>query len=576
MIESMFTVATVAALALWVYVLYQNPALGVKLVRMLLWPQWLLIRHRYKKSGVSPEHKRRALSSLRWRLFFWMSASHLVWWLVFVLATSPELREPGLKFIGAWKPVALHGVPLPFIVLSPNRVLQFAIPFWHYVIFTYMVNRAAMRLMSVGDFENDFRAALLANRAAADIDEKHLPRVKALNGRAVIDANGTSFGIEQLVALSPRIQPRMRCSFISVHRGEMPSRMEVIYSYSAFPEVMPFQEWWRPPADKNIVAFGHNMYEQVGQDLGKIPHILISGMTGFGKTVTLDAIFAGAFMSDPDTVLILLDPSPKDAVDFGHLKYDPDERIEYLKGGLQEHEVGPLDGVLVARSYKEVFELVSWVREQLNARCELCANINYLAASLDELEKKPAFQTPEGKERIPPRIFLAMDEVASLRLIEGGTGKKDDELTQAREDVAVIIQTGRAFNINVVLSLQSARYKDLGYTRKQLESYSMYQKPGEIELALDIRHPVTIPKKPGMFAYSRDGYGFSLAKSYMIRSDETAQIIKMQFSKSRKTTKRCYRSAVAAASRILNNEKLARVEELRERALMTEREVVIH
>lgn len=589
MLETGVTVITVLTLALFGYVWYQNTALGMKLVKMLLWPSWFFIARRYKRSGISPELKRRILAALRWRMVFWMSLPHVIWWFGFILASSPELRSYALEFIGPWQPATLrtlpavfgkpaldiYSIPLPFLVVSADKVLHLALPIWYYVIFTFFSNRAAAGLMSVGDFESDFKAALLANRAAADIDEKHLPRVKALNGLAQIDANGTSFGIEQLVALSPKIQPRMRCSFISVRKKELPHQLEVIYSYSPFPESMPFGEWWRPGADKNTVAFGHNMYEQVSQNLQKVPHILISGMTGFGKTVTLDAIFAAAFMADPNTVLILLDPSPKDAVDFGHLKYDPDERAEHLRGRLAEFEVSPLAGVLVARSYKEVFALISWARRQLQDRSELCGDIKYLAPDLDTLEQKPAFQSAQGQEFIPPRIFLAMDEVASLRLIETGGGRKDDDLTQAREDLSVIIQTGRAFKINVILSLQSARFKDLGYTRKQLESYSMYQKPGEVELALDVKHPVTIPKQQGVFAYS-DGYGYSLGKSYLIRSDETAQVIKQQFSKARKVTQRCYASARAAQSQILANEKLSRVDELRERALISEREVTIH
>jgi S-DNA-T family DNA segregation ATPase FtsK/SpoIIIE len=168
-------------------------------------------------------------------------------------------------------------------------------------------------------------------------------------------------------------------------------------------------------------------------DLAKMPHLLIAGATGSGKSVLLNSIICSVlYKSSPDEVrMILIDP----------------KRIEL--GVYQDipHLLTP-----VVTDPKKASEVLKWVVWEMECRIKMLAaegvrNIdqynNILKGALDAGEKK---ENEKGEPLSPlPYVMVVIDELADLMMIS--SSDVEDAITR-------LAQMARAVGIHLVLATQ--------------------------------------------------------------------------------------------------------------------------
>ncbi len=168
-------------------------------------------------------------------------------------------------------------------------------------------------------------------------------------------------------------------------------------------------------------------------DLAKMPHLLISGATGSGKSVLLNSIICSVlYKSSPDEVrLILIDP----------------KRIEL--GVYQDipHLLTP-----VVTDPKKASEVLKWVVWEMECRIKTLAsegvrNIdqynNILKGSLEAGEKK---QNENGEPlSLLPNVMVVIDEFADLMMVSS---------SDVEDAVTRLAQMARAVGIHLVLATQ--------------------------------------------------------------------------------------------------------------------------
>ncbi|MBK1679214.1 DNA translocase FtsK [Rhodocyclus tenuis] len=174
-------------------------------------------------------------------------------------------------------------------------------------------------------------------------------------------------------------------------------------------------------------------------DLAKMPHVLVAGTTGSGKSVGINAmILSLLYKSEPDRVrLILVDPKM--------LELSIYEGIPHL-----------LAPVVV--DMKQAANALSWCVAEMERRYKLMSamgvrNIAGLNLRIREAEKageklpNPLSLTPETPEPLTamPFIVVVIDELADLMMV---AGKKVEEL------IARLAQKARASGIHLVLATQ--------------------------------------------------------------------------------------------------------------------------
>ncbi|WP_052370969.1 DNA translocase FtsK [Chromobacterium haemolyticum] len=193
-------------------------------------------------------------------------------------------------------------------------------------------------------------------------------------------------------------------------------------------------------ASKLTMALGKDIAGQpVSADLAKMPHVLVAGTTGSGKSVAINAmILSLLYKSTPKEVrLIMVDPKM--------LELSIYEGIPHL--------LAP-----VVTDMKQAANALNWCVAEMERRYKLMsklgvrnlAGFNQKIKDADKAGEKipnPFSLSPETPEPLDtlPLIVVVIDELADLMMV---AGKKIEEL------IARLAQKARAAGIHLILATQ--------------------------------------------------------------------------------------------------------------------------
>jgi S-DNA-T family DNA segregation ATPase FtsK/SpoIIIE len=161
--------------------------------------------------------------------------------------------------------------------------------------------------------------------------------------------------------------------------------------------------------------------------LDKMPHLLIAGATGTGKSVGLNAMICSfLYKANPDEVkLIMVDP----------------KRIELSVYDGIPHLIAP-----VVTDPKKATNALFWAVKEMERRYELLAEKQ--VRNINQYNRKIAKETPaEGEEPAErlPYIVVIIDELADLMMV----ASRDVEMALTR-----LAQMARAAGIHLILATQ--------------------------------------------------------------------------------------------------------------------------
>jgi len=165
-------------------------------------------------------------------------------------------------------------------------------------------------------------------------------------------------------------------------------------------------------------------------DLTKMPHVLIAGSTGAGKSVCLNTIITGLlFQHDPAALqMVMIDPKMVELSMFNGIP----------------HLVMP-----VVTDSKKASRALRWAVGEMEKRYKLLASCG--ARNITTFNERVAdgkVPAPEGTEKVPERlgyVVVIVDELADLMLTAPA---------EIEEPIARLAQMARAVGIHLVLATQ--------------------------------------------------------------------------------------------------------------------------
>ena len=216
------------------------------------------------------------------------------------------------------------------------------------------------------------------------------------------------------------IETALDITIVNIKNGSGKSRV-LVYAVPAISDLPDMIHWSDKYLSRQsfVLSLGESFTGPVTVDLAKVPHILLGGSTGSGKSVLLKLLLMQAIRKDANVCI----------ADF--------------KGGV---DFPPAWHKACRMCFEEqsTLELLTELTEELERRKQLFAS-----AGLPNIDSYNA-----GREEKLKRHIFACDEIAEMLDKTGLTKEQKEIVTKIESRLSMIARQGRAFGIHLILATQ--------------------------------------------------------------------------------------------------------------------------
>lgn len=242
------------------------------------------------------------------------------------------------------------------------------------------------------------------------------------NNSKIITLEFKTFGIplSEWADNQDRIESALNIHIDEIYEGKN-CRSVIVKCVDGENRLSDFIEWSENMLSKECfeIVLGEGYSGRVSVNIAKIPHMLIGGSTGSGKSVLLK--------------LVLMQCVKKGAKVY----------IADFKGGVDFPPIWHTKCSLLTDE-KTLYKVLISITDELQSRKQILRTAG--VANIDEYNHK-------AEEKLY-RIVFACDEIAEVLDKTGLSKQQKDEILKIESELSIIARQGRAFGIHLVLATQ--------------------------------------------------------------------------------------------------------------------------
>lgn len=242
------------------------------------------------------------------------------------------------------------------------------------------------------------------------------------NNSKIITLEFKTFGIplSEWADNQDRIESALNIHIDEIYEGKN-CRSVIVKCVDGENRLSDFIEWSENMLSKECfeIVLGEGYSGRVSVNISKIPHMLIGGSTGSGKSILLK--------------LVLMQCVKKGAKVY----------IADFKGGVDFPPIWHIKCSLLTDE-KTLYKVIVSITDELQNRKQILRTAG--VANIDEYNR--------NAEKKLYRIVFACDEIAEVLDKTGLTKQQKDEILKIESELSLIARQGRAFGIHLVLATQ--------------------------------------------------------------------------------------------------------------------------
>ncbi len=245
------------------------------------------------------------------------------------------------------------------------------------------------------------------------------------------------FSKDQFENAKPALESSLQIYIDEMRENRERGSLDIIYSHSPMPSITHIEDIQKIPTLTFVI--GKTRAKQLTTTLQKVPHLMVAGQTGGGKSTFLRGLITTLYLNNKDFIFTLID----------------------LKGGLEFQTFENLPRIKVIPAVTQAVSQLQHLEDTLKERMDLlkyndCKDVDaYLNVPADKRKSTARMDSSKSLGR----HVLVIDEAAEMFLAGSHAGTK--EIQTARRALSQIARQGRSVGVHLVIATQRPDAKAL-------------------------------------------------------------------------------------------------------------------
>lgn len=268
--------------------------------------------------------------------------------------------------------------------------------------------------------------------------------------RATVKVRAVGIGVEKFQGRKGDLQAAFNQTVESVSANEnAPQYIELVLSTFPLPRLLPFDDLADKLKEEGQFLIGQSRQGPIVQKIAELPHLLVAGTTGSGKSTFFKQAILGLMHTSPKARFYLID----------------------LKRGAEFRVFASVPGVKFAKTVQPALALLRETKAEMDAR-------------LDQLEARGVTKFDPDTHNIP-RLVIAIDEASEILAIPHRNHPDKDDIIESRQLVNDIAKLGRAAAVNLIIATQKV-------SKTIIDTALQENMGGRLAFRMAIRHFTTL------------------------------------------------------------------------------------